>query len=133
MVNGVGSMHGGWVRLARTLLMGGLLSLPEVVLAGGWSNPAVPTKIEIVPGNPGGFVVFGAVGNPGTCTVADRIFVETTHPQYHALYSTALAAATAGKKLQVYAHDCKPIGWYAVLTTTFNTLTSGGSMAIITP
>jgi hypothetical protein len=97
--------------------------------AGGWATPAVPIRIDVVQG--GGFMIYGAFGNPGNCTIADKVFVEKEHPQYNEIYATVLAEYMSGKRVQPYAHSCKTRGWYVTPDITFNTLTSGGSLNIL--
>ena len=96
--------------------------------AGGWSQIAVPTRVDMVGSL--GFMVYGDFGNGGECTITDRFYVTSNHPEYKELYSTVLAAYMGGKKIQVYIHECNSVTWYAVATTTFNTLTSSGVLTI---
>lgn len=97
--------------------------------AGGWATPAVPTRIEIERGN--GFMIYGAFGNAGGCTIPDRIYVEIDHPQYKEIYSTVLVAYMSGKKVEPYIHTCKTRSWYVTPEQTFNTLTSAGTLNLV--
>ena len=97
-------------------------------VAGGWSNMATPTRVDIERGN--GFMVYGRFGNAGTCTITDRFYVQKSHPQYKEIYSTVLAAFMSGKKVQAYIHSCNPVGWYSVASTTYNTLGPSGALNI---
>ncbi len=65
-------------------------------------------------------MIFGAFGNPSSCSVSDRLYVKATHPQYDKIYAMALMAYASGKKVFAYSHSCEPVGWYAVAETTFN-------------
>ena len=96
--------------------------------AGGFSQIGVPTRVDMV--GTLGFMVFGNFGNPGECTIADSFYVLSSHPEYKELYSTVLAAYMGGKNIQVYIHECNAVTWYAVATTTFNTMTSSGVLTI---
>jgi len=98
-------------------------------LAGAWSTPAVPTRIDLERGN--GFLIYGKFGNAGGCTIPDKIYVKINHPQYKELYATVLAAYMGGKRVQPYINDCITASWYVHPTTTFNTLTAIGSLNIM--
>ena len=97
-------------------------------LAGGFSNFAIPTRIDIDRGN--GFMIYGDFGNPGNCTTANRLYVQKTHPQYDQMYAMALTAFTSGKKIQGYSHNCASVSWYTATTTTYNTLADQGTLYI---
>jgi hypothetical protein len=101
------------------------------VFAGGFTNAAVPTRIDLVQAGSAGFMVFGEFGNVSNCTVSNQFYVEIGHPQYNQIYSTVLAAFMAGKKIWVYSHACKPVPWYTVNTVTYNTMEPSGSIQII--
>lgn len=103
----------------------------SVANAGGWSNEAVPTRVDIE--RDSGFMIYGAFGNGGSCVVPDQIYVQRAHPQYKEIYATVLAAFMSGKKVQAYIHECKSVGWYAVPETTFNNLTPSGALNIMAP
>jgi len=77
------------------------------------------------------FLIYGQFGNAGQCSIADKVYVRINHPQYKELYSTVLAAYMAGKRIQPYINDCITVGWYVRPNTTFNTLTSSGSLNIM--
>ena len=87
----------------------------------GLATSAVPTGIDI--DRTGGFMLYGDFGNAGSCTTSNSIYVQSSHPQYNQIYSTALAAFMAGKKVYAYIQSCTSVGWYAGSSTTFNTLT----------
>lgn len=95
-----------------------LLCASGAASAAGNTNAAVPTRIDVERGN--GFMIYGDFGNPGSCVVADRIFVRINHPQYKELYATALAAFAGKYKLAAYVYGCDSNTWYAVASTTFN-------------
>ena len=97
--------------------------------AGSWATPAVPTRIDVERGN--GFMIYGQFGNAGNCSIANKVYVKIDHPQYKELYSTVLAAYMAGKRVQPYINSCITASWYVAPSTTFNTLTSGGSLNIM--
>lgn len=99
--------------------------------AGGWTNWAVPTQIDVERG--GGFMVYGSFGNPNTCTISDRIYVQISHPQYDEIYSLVLAAIAAQQEIRLYCHTCQPVPWYSVPATTYNHVTSGGAVNVRTP
>jgi hypothetical protein len=101
----------------------------SVVVSGGRTNTAVPTKIDTV-GVHHGFMIWGDFGNPSGCTKENAVWVKGSHPQYDKLYSTALAAFMAGKKLAIYSHSCETVGWYVTPENTFNVLGSSGDLHI---
>ena len=105
-----------------------LVCLAPHALAGGFSEGAIPTRIDIDRGS--GVMVYGAFGNPAGCTVADRVYIGITHPQYQQIYSTVLAAFASGKRIQVYSHSCKPVGWYSVDSVTYNQVESYSSVSL---
>ncbi len=108
-----------------------VLSLASVSsFAGNFTPAAVPTRIDVVQAGTAGFMVYGDFGNILGCTVANQIYVKASHPQYNQLYSTALAAMMAGKKIYVYAGACEPVGWYSVASVTYNVLNESGSLSI---
>lgn len=111
--------------------IGAILGLTSFsIIAGGFTNAAVPLGIDLVQAGSAGFMLHGLFGNPSGCTVTDQIFVEAGHPQYKEIYSTVLAAYMAGKKVIVYSHTCKPGPWYSVNSTTYNTMENSGSLYI---
>ena len=106
-----------------------LLLFSSVAISGGRTTPAVPTKIDTV-GVHSGFMIWGAFGNPAGCTKPDAIWVKGEHSQYDKIYSTALAAFMAGKKVNAYAHSCEPVGWYSTADVTYNVLGPSGDLQI---
>lgn len=96
--------------------------------AGGWTNSATPTSIQIVRDE--GFLIHGTYGNPGetACGLPDHIWVSATHPQYKELLSTALTALGAGIKVQAYVHSCKTVGWLSA--STVNTLDPADALLV---
>lgn len=106
-----------------------LLFLSMPVFSGAFSNEAVPTRIDIERGN--GFMVYGNFGNPMNCTNECRFFIQKTHPQYSEIYSTILAAFNTKKRIKLYAHSCKSVGWYSKPEFTYNTVTPNGTVYIL--
>tara|TARA_R110002072_G_scaffold33030_9_gene100260 strand:+ start:8089 stop:8481 length:393 start_codon:yes stop_codon:yes gene_type:complete len=98
--------------------------------AGGWTTKAKPTRIDTVRAE--GIMVYGKFGNPAGCTEAraNQVFIKSNHPSFQNLYSTVLAAFASGKSIRIYAHTCEPVGWYTTSDTTYNTMTSSGSLNI---
>ena len=105
-----------------------LTIISMVANAGGQTNAAVPTAIHLVQAGSAGFMVFGEFGNVAGCTVSNQVFIEIGHPQYSQIYSTVTAAFMAGKKVAFYSHNCKPVPWYTVNTTTYNTVEPFGAI-----
>ncbi|MCU8089766.1 hypothetical protein [Shewanella sp. SM21] len=106
------------MKFKKRLLLSFLPLFACNVWAGGFTAFAIPTRIDIDRGN--GLMVFGAFGNPGGCTVGDRIYININHPQYQQIYAAILAAFASGKKIQAYSHECKPASWYSVEAVTYN-------------
>ena len=96
--------------------------------AGGWTNSAPPTNIQIVRDE--GFLIHGSFGNPGTtaCGLPDLIWVSAAHPQYKELLSTSLTALAAALKVQAYVHSCVVVGWSSV--STINSLEPSGALYV---
>lgn len=107
-------------------VLASLLLMHGAAYAQGWSQFAVPTQVDIERGN--GLMVYGSFGNAGNCTVADRFYVPTGHPQYREIYSAVLAAFTGEKQVQVYIGSCDAVTWYSVAATTYNVLGPGGAL-----
>ena len=108
--------------------IGGVLCISfgiGVCHAVGYTVFATPTQIEVVRNQ--GFMVYGAFGNPGSCTVGDQFFVLFTNTQYNQMYATILAAFTTGTQISVYVPECDPNSWYSVPSTTYQTLTEASS------
>lgn len=104
-----------------------LLSFSSLTNAGGWLNPGVPTRIDLVGTN--GIMVFGAFGGAG-CSRADQFFISSTVPWYKDAYSMILAAYMSGKKIRAYSHTCKPVGWYSTTDITYPFVESYSSVYI---
>lgn len=120
-----------WKKIMKHLLGLALAAASFSAFSGNFTNPAVPTRIDLVQAGSAGFMLFGEFGNPSNCTVANQVFVEINHPQYSQIYSTALAALMAGKKIWVYAHACKPALWYTTDNITYNTMEQSGSLSVV--
>ncbi|MBE0380411.1 DUF5992 family protein [Pseudoalteromonas prydzensis] len=114
---------------SQVVLLLFLIFFTSSVKAGNWSQTAEPTRIDIERGN--GVMIYGAFGNAGECSTSNKVFIEKSHPQYDKVYAMVLAAFASNKKLRIYIHSCKPVTWYAVKETTFNTLTSAGAINIL--
>ena len=99
------------------------------VYAGAWSQSAVPSRIDIE--RAGGVMVYGEFGNAGNCSVSNRFYLKTDHPQYAQAYSAILAAFSSGKKVQVYVNTCGALTWYASTSTTFNIVTAAGVVHVM--
>lgn len=99
--------------------------------AAGYSEPAVPTKIDMVRSE--GFMLFGAFGNPGGCAAQNQLFIKSDHPQYKQLLALAMMAYTTKQKIVAYVHGCEPVVWYSVASHTYNTVIAASSLAIQEP
>jgi len=85
----------------------------------------VPTGIDVERGN--GFMVYGVFGNTQECSVSNKFYVLSNHPQYKEIYSAVLAAFSSGKKVTAFISKCEAVAWYTSTTTTYN-IVSGGSV-----
>ncbi len=112
----------------KRLIFASMMLMSGIASAGGWSNLAVPTGIDVERGN--GFMIYGDFGNAGACTTTNRIYIKIDHPQYNALYATALAAFAGKYKIQAYVQACESVGWYASPSVTFNIINSGSALNI---
>lgn len=97
-----------------------MLASSSAFAVGGLSISATPTGIDIE--RSGGFMIYGDFGNVAGCTTSNSIYVQSSHPQYNQIYSTALAAMMSGKKVFAYIQACTPVAWYSVDSVTYNTL-----------
>ena len=102
----------------RKLLLVLLVSTSAPAVAEGWSQWAVPTRIDIE--RAGGFMIYGDFGNAGACSDAGRIYVKAEHPQYKQIYATALAAFTGKYRISAYIQACDPVAWYSIPSYTYN-------------
>lgn len=98
-----------------------------MVYAGGLSEAAVPTKVDIVSD---GFMITGVFGNAGGCSSSNKLFIKIDHPQYKTLYATALTAFVSKQKIVGYVHSCEPVNWYSAPSYTYNIVQGYGSLAI---
>jgi hypothetical protein len=105
-----------------------LLCISSAAAAGGWTSFATPSQIDVERGN--GFMIYGSFGNAAGCVVADKVYVKISHPQYKEIYSAALTAFTAGKKIKMHIASCEPVTWYSATATTYNILGAGGALMI---
>jgi hypothetical protein len=102
--------------------------LPGVCVSAGWTQWAIPTQVDVIvmggyDGGPNnvmkGIMIYGAFGNPGLCSIADRIYISERHPMFSQIYAAVLAANISGKKIRGYVSSCTPNPWYATSDTTF--------------
>lgn len=92
-------------------------------LAGGWTNWAVPTRLDVERGN--GVMIYGNFGNPSQCTNEGRVYIPVSHPQYDKVYALLLAAFTANKQVLLYSHSCDSVLWYTNESVTYNIVGHG--------
>ena len=103
-----------------------LTTFTTAAVAGANTTWGVPTQVDVVRGE--GMMIYGSFGNPGGCSVADKFFVPINTTQYSQIYAAVLTAMASGKEISAYVASCTPLGWYAVLSTTYNQVT--GSEAV---
>ena len=94
--------------------------------AGGWSNWATPTQIDLERGN--GILVYGAFGNPADCMVENQIYISSAHSDYEKIFGLLLTAQAAQKEVRFYAHKCERVGWYSATADAFNMVTPDGAV-----
>jgi hypothetical protein len=100
-----------------------LFAIVLICQAGDFSISAVPTRIDTTAY--GGFMVYGAFGNPAGCTRSDTFFVKDTHPQFKMIYAMVMTAIATNQRIYAYAHTCEPVLWYDYSNVTFNNITVG--------
>lgn len=112
-------------RIAALIGTFGML-LPGVCFSGGWTQWAIPTQVDVVvtasydgPNAMKGIMIYGAFGNPGICSMGNRIYISQSHPLFSQIYAAVLAANISGKKIRGYVSSCTPNPWYATSDTTF--------------
>lgn len=105
-----------------------LLAPGSAQAAGGYTEAAIPTRVEIVQN--AGFMIAGAFGNPSAtpCGTGNYIWIAASHPQYDRLLALAMTAFTSRTKLVAYVHQCSVVPWLSA--STFNELTVSGSMSL---
>lgn len=104
-----------------------LLLAISTTFAGGFTNWAVPTMIEVERG--GGFGVWGDFGNPAFCHTSNVVYVMASHPQYKEIYATVLSALNNGYQVRFYVHSCDIVAWWSTQNNN-NVVGSGGSVRI---
>ncbi len=98
-------------------------TLAATVFAAGWTSQVSPTTVEVARGQ--GFFVFGAFGNPSSCTATGAFWVSINHPQYEMLFSLVTTAIVSGKTIKAYSHQCATPGWHG---GTYNEVTGNGAI-----
>ncbi|SIO20945.1 hypothetical protein SAMN02745824_3361 [Parasphingorhabdus marina DSM 22363] len=95
--------------------------------AGGWTDEAVPARVEIVRDQ--GILIFGDFGNPGPnpCASGNAVWVPKSHSEYTEVLSSALAAVAGQLKLKFYVHYCATVGWHG---SDYNQYSAAGAMFI---
>lgn len=103
-----------------------MLILTGPAYSGGWSQWAVPERIDIETER--GFMVYGGFGNPSGCSRADQFYVDIHNKQYKEIYALVLAAISAKKMLQVHTRDCQALTWFSNGNVTYNIFRSTGGI-----
>lgn len=115
--------------MIKRLLMAFTLCLASFSsIAGGWTNWAVPTRLDVERGN--GVMVYGNFGNPSQCTNQGRVYIPINHPQYDKIYALLLSAFTANKEALLYSNSCGSVSWFANDSVTFNIVSVSGAVNI---
>jgi hypothetical protein len=96
--------------------------------AGGWTNTAVVTRVDLVRNE--GIMVWGSFGNPAGCSTGDAFFVGTNHVQYNQVYALIMLAFATGRPISAYAHECDPATWYSIPSVTYNNVTTSGAITL---
>lgn len=99
-------------------LAGLLLLTASPAFSAGWTQWAVPTRIDVVRSD--GFVIYGDFGNPGGCSDSGRLYVKASHSRYKEIYAAALTAFAGKYRVSAYVQNCEPAAWYAGPAYTFN-------------
>jgi hypothetical protein len=119
--------------VGKALALIASIAVSSVASAGGQTNSALITKIELIRGD--GMVLFGAFGNPSSfnaaCTSGDLIFVKKDHPDFKMIHTMATAAQLSGKRVYAYTHVCDYLTWYTGTTATYPRLTVDGVIAVL--
>ena len=109
--------------------LGTLLMLASTAChAGGYTAFATPTEIDVVTNQ--GIMVYGAFGNPSSCTESNAFFVYFSNTQYSQMYAQILTAFTAGQKISVYVSECDVVSWYNASPVTYGALTNNSAVRI---
>ena len=94
--------------------------------AGGYTNGAVPTSVEIVNG---GLLIEGSYGDPANCGVANYVFVSQANSNYKDVVAMAYMAFAAGKQLSFYAGSCGAVTFHWV-GNVINTISDGHPVTV---
>lgn len=113
--------------IRRSLQATLLMALSSTGFAAGSTDFAVPTRIDVTYA---GIMVYGSFGNPGGCSVADRLFIPINTGQYKEIYATLMMAYASGKEVSGYVNVCDSVGWYAAPSVTFNQMVSSGILYV---
>jgi len=104
-----------------------LMALSSTGFAAGNTAWAVPTQIDVTYA---GVMVYGAFGNVGGCSIADRFFMPVNTGQYKEIYATLMLAYSTGKEVSAYVNACDAVNWYAAPSVTFNYMNNAGILYV---
>ena len=80
-----------------------------LAFAGGYTNWATPTSVQLVDG---GLLIAGAFGDPNACGKSDYVFVPGTNNDYKESVSLAFSALTAGRQMRIYITACTTVSFH---------------------
>lgn len=83
----------------------------------GYSNWAVPTKVELVNA---GVLIHGAFGDPHNCGMSDYIFVDGSNPQIDRIISISMAAFAAKREMRFFSGACTNVAFHWGNTENIN-------------
>ncbi|MFT5084351.1 MAG: hypothetical protein ACI9Y1_002405 [Lentisphaeria bacterium] len=99
----------------------------SVFAAAEYSDWAAPNQVSLVGSI--GFRVIGSFGATYSCEIADQVFVSVNHPQYQEIYSMALSAFAAQKRIRFEVRKCGVIGWISSKEIPILDSTAAGEVA----
>ena len=106
-----------------------LMFFSTLTIAGDWTaydtDSGNITKINVVAGQ--GVLIYGKLGDPSNCGMANYLWVPKVHEQYEAFYSMLMSAYMAGSKIHAYSEGCSVVEG---LEGEVSTLISPGSLII---
>ncbi len=86
-----------------------LVTVGQIVYAGGYSNWAIPTSVELVSD---GVLIHGNYGDPNECGKPNFVFIKRSDPSFNSVLSMALSALNAKKEMRFYSGRCVEVSFH---------------------
>ncbi|MCP4486135.1 MAG: hypothetical protein GY820_02270 [Gammaproteobacteria bacterium] len=86
-----------------------LLILSTTAHSAGYSNWAIPEKVELISG---GVLIHGDFGNPNTCAYPNYIFISQSESKYDSALSMSLSALMGQREMRFYSNTCVKVSFH---------------------